>query len=247
MCLKNRFYLAVAVSALCCSSAWLIAAGTAKAEDQNTPALQSNQPDNQPTEQASDPSSAAPVQSTEPQPIQLSGKGRQASEKFQLQPGLCVIELNHDGDSNVIVKLLDSNGKELDTVFNQIGRFNGQRAINVPKGGTCLLDVQADGNWSANIRQPRTTEGQGTPCTLEGRGYKATPFFKLDKGLAEFKLKHQGEERFKVVLLDQNGRPIEYLINTIGPFDGSKPVSIEEPGLYFLNVSADGNWTVDVQ
>ena len=69
----------------------------------------------------------------------------------------------------------------------------------------------------------------------------------LGRGLAEFKMKHDGQDRFKVVLLDQNGKPVEYLTNTIGKFDGSKPISVEEPGLYFLNVSADGNWTIDVQ
>ncbi|HTQ38990.1 MAG TPA: hypothetical protein VMJ32_08175 [Pirellulales bacterium] len=247
MCLKNRFYLAVAVSALCCWSGWLTAGGSAQADDQNASTLQKNQSTTQQSVPANDRESSRPAQQTEPQPINLAGKGRQASEKFRLEPGLCVFEVNHDGDSNLVIRLLDRNGKEIDTVFNQIGKFTGQRAMNVPKGDTCLLDVQADGNWTANIRQPRPTEGQAAPCTLQGHGYNTTPFFKLEKGLAEFQMKHEGEARFRVVLLDRNGRPVEYLTNTLGAFEGSKPISIEEPGLYFLNVSADGDWTVDVK
>ena len=107
--------------------------------------------------------------------------------------------------------------------------------------------MQSNGNWTANLTQPRPTEAQAIPTTLEGKGYKATPFIKLDKGLAVFKLKHQGEQRFKVVLLDQDGRDVEYLTNTLGPFNGSKPVPIEKPGIYFFNVSADGDWAIDVQ
>jgi hypothetical protein len=33
----------------------------------------------------------------------------------------------------------------------------------------------------------------------------------------------------------------------LGAFDGSKPVSIEKPGIYFLNVGADGDWSIDVE
>ena len=90
--------------------------------------------------------------------ISLSGKGRQATEKFRLEPGICLFDISHDGSSNLVIKLLDMNGKEIDTVFNQIGAFNGERAINIPRGGECLLDVEADGNWKADIRQPRSTE-----------------------------------------------------------------------------------------
>ena len=179
--------------------------------------------------------------------INLSGKGRQASEKFFLQPGLGVFEITHDGDSNVIVKLLDRDGKAIDTLFNQIGPFKGQRGFSIRQDGQYLLDVAADGNWTVAIRQPRPTEAQATPRTLTGTGYDVTPFIQLDKGLNVFKIKHDGENRFTVMLVDRDGRQVEPLINTLGRFDGSKPVSIEKPGIYFLNVAGDGQWSVEIQ
>jgi hypothetical protein len=62
-----------------------------------------------------------------------------------------------------------------------------------------------------------------------------------------FKLNHNGESRFKVSLLDQDGRTVGYLVNTLGQFSGSKPLSIDKPGVYFLNVSADGDWSINVE
>jgi hypothetical protein len=249
MCMRNRLSLAAVVVGLFCSLGWLTVSGVVRGDDSSE--ARRNQPGYQQAASSNDTTNNAQnrddVPAVESRPIQLAGKGRQASEKFRLEPGLCVFDIRHDGNSNLIVKLLDRNGKEIDTVFNQIGPFKGQRAINVPNGGLCLLDIQADGNWKANLSQPRPTEGQAAPCKLQGNGFATTPFVQLERGLAEFKMKHDGQQRFKVVLLDQNGRPVEYLANTLGTFDGSKPISIEEPGIYFLNVSADGNWTIDVQ
>jgi hypothetical protein len=251
MCTGNRFGLAALVGGWFCLLGWLIASSPALGDDANASRTLKRQPENptagSSTEAASGRQKSDEIRRDDRDGISLSGKGRQASEKFRLEPGICLFDISHDGSSNLVIKLLDINGKEIDTVFNQIGPFNGERAINIPQGGECLLDVEADGNWKADIRQPRSAEGQTAPCTFEGNGYKTSPSIQLDRGLAEFKMKHDGQQRFKVVLLDQNGRPVEYLANTIGAFDGSKPISIEEPGVYFLNVTADGNWTVDVK
>jgi hypothetical protein len=179
--------------------------------------------------------------------IRLSGRGRQASDKFNLESGLVVFKVTNEGDSNFIVRLLDRNGKEVETLFNQIGPFNGERAFFIPNAGTCLLDVQSNGKWTAEARQPKASEGKSTPVSLQGKGYDASQPIKLEKGLVVFKLNHQGESRFKVALLDQDGRTVGYLVNTLGQFEGSKPISIDKPGVYFLNVSADGDWNIKVE
>lgn len=179
--------------------------------------------------------------------IQLEGKGRQASKQFDLEPGLANFEVSHDGKSNLIIRLLDENGKEVDTVFNQIGPFQGDRQMPIRSAIRGLLDVAADGNWSVKIRQPQPTEVASTPVNFQGTGYHATPFVKLSKGLNIFKMKHQGDMRFIVTLLDQYGKPVDSLVNVVGDFDGSKPVSIDEPGIYYLNVGADGDWLIDIE
>ena len=107
--------------------------------------------------------------------------------------------------------------------------------------------MAADGNWNVTIRQPQPTDGQALPVTLQGTGYHATPFINLKKGLNIFKMTHDGKMRFRVTLLDQYGKPVDTLINTVGEFDGSKPISIDDPGIYYLNVGADGDWSIDVE
>src|SRR3989338_4370824 len=48
-----------------------------------------------------------------PEVITLNGIGQQASNKFQLQKGFSIFKMTHNGSSNFIVNLLDSNGKQV--------------------------------------------------------------------------------------------------------------------------------------
>jgi hypothetical protein len=49
-----------------------------------------------------------------------------------------------------------------------------------------------------------------------------------------------------VTLLDAVGKRIEQVTGVIGSYDGSKAIKIEESGVYLLNITADGDWTVSV-
>jgi hypothetical protein len=251
---RKTFGLAVMTAALGCMLVAIAAMAMAREDDYSNPS--SEQQNTQTIDRTTTPNTnlqtttqnrQTTAQSTETKSIELQGKGRQASKKFNLQPGLCILEVDNDGDTNFIVRLLDVNGKEIDTLVNQIGPFAGQIGFAIDRSGQCLLDVESNGQWTAKLTQPKPEVGQSTPTTLEGNGHKTTPFVKLDKGLVVFKLNHSGEGRFKARLMDRDGRMVAPLVNTLGNFNGSKPVSIEKPGLYFLNISADGDWTVEAE
>jgi hypothetical protein len=191
--------------------------------------------------------SASSATTTQTPTIKLQGSGRQSSDKFTLQPGLAVINTTHQGKSNYIVYLVNSDGEEVQSLFNSIGKYDATRGFEITKPGEYVLNVQADGIWTFAIEQPRPTTGESTPRTITGKKTEVSPFLNLKKGLAVFKYGYQGDSRFSVMLMNQNGRAIEQIVNTLKASNGSAPIKIEEDGLYFLNVNADTNWQIDVQ
>jgi len=179
--------------------------------------------------------------------VRLQGTGRTASRKFDLAAGLAIFEVQHDGQANLVVRLLDDNGTVVETIFNQRGAFTGDRSAGVKRAGRYLLDIEADGPWSVNIFQPQPSRGESLPVSLQGTGYHATQFVHLNKGMTEFQITHNGKEQFRVTLFDRQGRQIDGLADELGAFEGSKSVNIAEAGIYLLNVAGDGDWTIDVQ
>jgi hypothetical protein len=235
--------LLIAAALLCCGVA-------SAAEEPNNPTTAGKifstigepQTDGAATEDA-----ATDVSTTEPATQKLAGRGRQATEKFTLGEGLAIFRTTHQGKSNFVVSLVNADGDEVQSLFNKIGRYDGAYGFEIKKAGEYLLNVQADGAWSFTIEQPRPQQGQSTPMTITGNKADVSPFLALKKGLNVFKLGYKGDGGFAVTLADRNGRAVEYLVNTLKSYDGSVPVKVPEDGIYFLNVSAEGDWQVDIQ
>lgn len=178
-------------------------------------------------------------------PIDLSGRGQKASEQFDLEQGLSVFTMNHTGGSNFAVKLLDSSGKMVDLLANDIGNFTGEKAVGVTTPGKYLLDISADGPWTIKVEQPRPESAPSVPKEFTGKGQQVSEPFSTGKGLATIEMTHNGSSNFAVRLLDKSGNMVELLANEIGAFTGSKATSVET-GIYVLDISADGDWTVKV-
>lgn len=87
-----------------------------------------------------------------PQKKQFNGSGKDFTEKFILNEGLTKISYKHSGNGNFIVWLLDSNGKEIQLIANEIGSCEGKMAFSA-KPGTHFFNVQAGGTWSITIEQ----------------------------------------------------------------------------------------------
>jgi hypothetical protein len=84
--------------------------------------------------------------------ISISGTGQTATEPFELESGLAVFRMAHQGNRNFIVYLLDQNGARVGTsLANEVGSFSGSKAIQVPRDGTYLLQVDADGSWTIQV------------------------------------------------------------------------------------------------
>ena len=85
------------------------------------------------------------------------------------------------------------------------------------------------------------------PIVLKGTGQQATEKFRLETGLSVFKMTHSGNSNFIVYLLDTEGNKVELLVNKIGVFNGSKAIKINKAGDYLLDITAGGQWTVNIE
>ena len=193
------------------------------------------------------PTPVAPTTTPTPEPIALSGTGQEATSKFSLEKGLSIFRMTHGGDSNFAVWLLDDEGDKVELLVNEIGEFDGSKAVGIKKQGDYIVDISADGRWTITIEQPRPSSAPSVPKTLKGKGQQASEAFSLDNGLARFVMTHDGKANFAVWLLDDEGDKVELLVNEIGEFDGSKAVSIRKGGIYLLDISADGNWEIAIE
>jgi hypothetical protein len=185
--------------------------------------------------------------SSEPEVITLSGDGQEATSKFTLEEGLSIFRMTHNGNSNFIIWLLDDEGNYLELLVNEIGGFDGAKAVGIQDGGSYLLGISADGDWTIDIEQPRPSTASSIPLTLRGEGQQVPELFYIDAGLTRFEMSHDGNSNFAIWLLDDEGNYVSLLVNEIGEFDGSKAVGISKNGIYLLDISADGNWEVSIE
>ncbi len=197
-----------------------------------------------------------------------------ATEPFELEPGLAIVEMNHQGGGDFAVNLLSarqeeaaptsepivfsgdqSGGENTEAAFalaKKTGPVNVSKAVNVPAAGEHLLEVKADGPWTIKVEQPRPSSA---PKTTNFSGYRdsVTPFFQLSNGLKQVTMTNPLETDLEVSLLDKDG-------NAVGPAlvdetdraerdplaNISTTVNVAEDGIYLFAVQAKGLWTIEV-
>ncbi|MFA6255883.1 MAG: hypothetical protein WC606_01745 [Candidatus Absconditabacterales bacterium] len=176
--------------------------------------------------------------------ITLSDVGTKITSSIHLTKGLHKFKLSYNGESNFAVTLLDSEGNYIALLANEIGDTESSIGVKIEKEGDYSFNVTADGSWTivVDYSTPRVTVIQNT---IDGVGSNIIGPFNLTKGLHKFKLSHNGERNFSVILLADNGDYIELLANEIGDVDSSIGVKIEQGGDYFFNITADGSWTIE--
>jgi hypothetical protein len=63
-----------------------------------------------------------------------------------------VLDMAHQGESNFVVTLLDSEGNEVEfALANDIGTVDISTTATIPQDGIYLFQVDADGPWTINV------------------------------------------------------------------------------------------------
>jgi len=183
---------------------------------------------------------------TQSAPLNFTGHGPRVSPLFTLSSGLAIFHMEHTGSANFIILLLDDHGNWVNLLVNEIGSFDGAKAVGIGITGTYSLDIQADGDWVVTIEQPHPASAPTVPQTYSDMGKQVSPLFTLTSGLTTFHMEHTGSSNFIVLLLDDYGNWVNLLVNKIGDFSGGKAIGIDAPGIHLLDIQADGTWEITV-
>ncbi|QCC60778.1 hypothetical protein NP511_02215 [Natrinema thermotolerans] len=178
----------------------------------------------------------------EPDPISVSGSGNQVYSNVGIIGGLTVIEAQHTGSRNFIVKLVPETGME-NIMVNQIGAFDGSRAALVGRG-TYQMSIEADGDWELELTQPRPSSGDSLP--FEQQGTSATVLGPLEfDGTHTIGAAHNGRRNFIVQVLPPQGQFPTIAVNEIGSYEGT--TSFRHSGLGYVAIQADGGWGIRIE
>jgi adenine-specific DNA methylase len=156
--------------------------------------------------------------------------------------------LRNTGESNYIIELLDKDANIVDLLVNEIGVYDGTKAIRIPAAGEYTFNVESSGSWIVDVLQPGAAElaqNVSLPQTFTDQGPHHTVFFTAKTGALRLTLQHTGSSNFIVELLDAQGRLVDLAANEIGPYQGTKVVRIPANGIYLFTVEADGAWTIE--
>lgn len=191
--------------------------------------------------------------------VTYSGTGDKVTDKFTLQAGVTIFYMKHSGSSNFAVKLYNDTGEYVELLANEIGIYDGATMIGVKSDnivgaqpGKHYLDIDADGAWNITIGQPRVASGSALPQTMSGSGPSVSIPLQLAAGTVIFNMTHDGSSNFAVILWSDDGEYEDLIANEIGAYSGETSVTVGtgllqvSPGIAWLNIAADGNWTIKV-
>ena len=84
-----------------------------------------------------------------------------------------------------------------------------------------------------------------SPTHFSGSGADVKSFTATGTGLRIFTISHTGSGKFAIWLKDSSGKEVAMLVNDIGSYSGKESVRLAS-GSYYLNITADGAWTIDI-
>lgn len=149
-----------------------------------------------------------------------------------------ILDMSHTGASNFAVWTLNASFNNIDLLVNEVGPYQGIRPTNHWDADDAVryLEITADGAWQVDVRtfcSARSMAGS----SISGSGDEVV--LVTQSGPATFT--HNGSSNFFVwSYQSSSSRDLE--VNEIGPFNGQELI---DAGTVFLEIGADGDWTVN--
>lgn len=186
-----------------------------------------------------------PDTAEQPETQTFSGSGATV-EEVVIEGGLTVVDAEHTGESNFQVRIYEGDDDEFGAGFvNAIGDYEGASA-DLLEGGTQTMDVEADGEWRLEVRQPRATEAEADelPQTMSGDTPDVVGPIAFDGRHTAYG-EHDGESNFQARVYPEEGMFGEGVFNEIGEYEGETTFSHD--GVGWVDVEADGNWSIEIE
>lgn len=180
---------------------------------------------------------------SEPEPITVSGSGNDVIDDIDIAGGLVTANAEHSGGDNFIVQLVPNQGDYNTLFINTIGSYQGV-AAELAAEGTYQLSVEAGGDWEIELQQPRASSGESLPLEWEGsmpNVYGPVEF----GGPHTLTATHNGEQNFIVRVMAPEGDFATLAVNEIGQYEGT--TSFRHSGVGYIDVQADGDWSLEIE
>lgn len=84
-----------------------------------------------------------------------------------------------------------------------------------------------------------------SPTHFSGSGDDVKSFTATGTGLRIFTITHTGSGKFAIWLKESSGKQAALLVNDIGSYTGKESERLAS-GTYYLNITAEGDWTIDI-
>lgn len=163
----------------------------------------------------------------------FSGRGDGVTEEYHIPMGVYRLKIQHNGESNFVVYNM-ANGNNL--LVNEIGKYRG--SVFVEGDSSLLLDVTADGSWSATVEAVDVSAGY----FASGKGDYTSNLFLADSITQPVSFKHKGNSNFVVYLYSFAEKTL--VVNEIGQYEGIRILDFYPDDVYLWEVVADGEWSI---
>ena len=190
---------------------------------------------------------------------------------FELEPGLAIVEMSHQGEGSFVVDLLPAereristpeqiefsgrqddgnNAKAVLTLASRTGPVDISRAVRIPDAGDHVFEVKADGPWTVEVDQPDPSDAPQM-TSFSGDDDTATPFFQLTSGPKEVTTSSPAGGDLQVSLLDKDGNEVTPVPSSEASQTGGNPatsstVYAPDDGIYLFDIRTDSLWTVEI-